>query len=149
MRSYEWTSQEDRQFFTELSKQIPVMVMGSTTYNTFKIKRAPPGRRLLVYTHNPASVTGENVETTAKTPQDLLQQLAREGIDSVLVAGGSAIYGMYLAAGLVDELYITVEPVLLGSGVPFLQSTLGVKLQLLDQRNLNANTVLLHYAISG
>jgi dihydrofolate reductase len=54
---------------------------------------------------------------------------------------------MFLAAGLVDEVYLTIEPVLFGQGIPFTREPLRVPLKLLDTTNLNASTVLLHYAI--
>lgn len=147
IRSYEWTSKEDRRHFVQLSKQMQVIIMGAKTFQTFKIKRAPPGRRLIVYTHDPGTIAGENIQTTAMPPQDLVQQLAAEGIETVILYGGMTIYSMFLAAGVVDEVYLTIEPILFGAGVPFLQTPLGIRMQLLEQSNLNANTILLHYAI--
>lgn len=146
-RSFEWTSKEDRHHIVELSKQMHVIIMGSTTFQTFKIKRAPPGRRLIVYTHSPSSVTGENVETTSMEPQELLRKLADERVERVIIEGGASVYGMYLAANVVDELYVTIEPVLFGKGVHFLQTPLGIRMRLLEHDTLNDNTVLLHYAI--
>ena len=146
-RSFDWTSTEDRRHIVQLSKQAQVIIMGSTTYQTLKIKRAPPGRRLIIYTHNADSIKGENIETTGVSPQELLQQLATQGVEDVIVEGGPSVYGMFLAAGVVDEVYITVEPVLFGTGIPFLQTQLNIQMQLLEHTSLNQSTILLHYAI--
>jgi dihydrofolate reductase len=41
------------------------------------------------------------------------------GGKNVIVMGGANLLGQYLAAGVVDELTVTVAPVLLGSGKRF------------------------------
>jgi dihydrofolate reductase len=147
MRSFEWTSKEDRSLVVNLSKEMGVIVMGSKTFSTFQIKRAPPGRRLLIYTSNPASVSGENVETTDEDPATLVRRLEQEGANGLIVEGGATIYKLYLESGVVDEVYLTVEPILFGSGTPLLNGEIAVQLSLIEQRKLNDNTVLLHYAV--
>lgn len=146
-RSLDWRSPEDARFFIETTKAARVMVMGSATYKTFRMKRAPPGRRLIVYTHDPASVTGENVETTSEDPKALVARLDAEGYPALAVCGGAAIHSMFLDAGLVDELYLTVEPIIFGQGIPFARQPANVQLKLLDATNLSTNTLLLHYAV--
>jgi len=146
-RSINWRSKDDGQFFSEITKAAGVMVMGSTTYNTFKIRRAPPGRRLLIYTSKPESVHGENVETTNEPPQVLVERLTHEGANALAVCGGAIVNKMFMDAGLVDELYVTVEPVLFGSGISLFSGALQSQLELRDSRSLNPNTMLLHYAV--
>jgi diaminohydroxyphosphoribosylaminopyrimidine deaminase / 5-amino-6-(5-phosphoribosylamino)uracil reductase len=47
-----------------------------------------------------------------------LRDLAGQGIQSVLVEGGSRVHGAFIAARLVDEIAFFVAPILLGGGVP-------------------------------
>jgi diaminohydroxyphosphoribosylaminopyrimidine deaminase/5-amino-6-(5-phosphoribosylamino)uracil reductase len=47
-----------------------------------------------------------------------LEVLAARGIQSLLVEGGSAIHGAFIAAGLVDRVALFLAPRLLGGGVP-------------------------------
>lgn len=49
--------------------------------------------------------------------RQLLKTLAREGISSVLVEGGSGIITAFLAAGLVDRLVTVTAPKVLGKGI--------------------------------
>lgn len=49
----------------------------------------------------------------------VLQELGKNGCTSVLVEGGSRVHGSFLAAGLVDQVFLFVAPFFLGSaGVP-------------------------------
>lgn len=148
-RSLDWRSKDDARFFIDTTKAARVMVMGSTTYKTFRMKRAPPGRRLIVYTRDPSSINGEGVETTQLEPKDLLAQLEKEGYTELAVCGGAMINSLFLEAGVVDEIYLTVEPVVFGGGVPLLRQDAPVKLRLIDARNLSANTLLLHYTVEN
>jgi len=139
----DWTSKEDKKVFVELTKRAGVMIMGRTTFDT--IGRALPGRRTIVYSHHPIDVP--EVEVTDESPVDLVARLRQEGYNELAVCGGSVVYGMFMEAGLVDELYLTIEPCLFGAGVPLLTGELQVQLKLLDTRQLNDNVLLAHYKV--
>jgi dihydrofolate reductase len=147
-RSLEWTSKEDTRFFVKKTKEAGIVIMGATTFATFQ--RALPGRRLIVYTNHPERITAEGVETTTEPPARLLSRLEQEGASSVAIAGGTTIYRMFLEAGLLNELYLSIGPILFGHGVPLIgqtDQTTG-RLQLVDMTHLNDDTLLLHYSIS-
>jgi 5-amino-6-(5-phosphoribosylamino)uracil reductase len=80
-------------------------------------------------------------------------QLAAEGIERLAVLGGGTLVGGILAAGLVDELWLTVCPLVLGGvsaaspvdGSGFL-ATLAPRLVLLDCRRVG-DEVFLHYRV--
>lgn len=141
----DWTGRADKKLFIEVTKQAGVMVMGSRTFAT--IGRALPGRRTIVYTARPERITAEGVETTAETPAALITRLTNEGAAGLAICGGASMYSQFMAAGVVDELYLTVAPLVFGSGVQLFNQTLDCKLKLLDFKKLDANTVLLHYGV--
>nr|AIA13250.1 Dihydrofolate reductase [uncultured bacterium] len=141
----DWTSAEDKKLFVQLTKEAGVMVMGSKTFAT--IGKALPGRRNIIYTSRPETITAEGVETTAEDPKELLQRLEREGAQGVAIIGGATIYAMFLKAGLVNDLYLTIEPLLFGSGVSLADSDLSASLKLKEVQQLNENAVLLHYTV--
>jgi diaminohydroxyphosphoribosylaminopyrimidine deaminase/5-amino-6-(5-phosphoribosylamino)uracil reductase len=51
----------------------------------------------------------------------LLAELARRDVQSVLVEGGAAVHGAFIAAGLVDRVAFFFAPRLLGGGLPIAQ----------------------------
>ena len=141
----DWTGKADKKLFVEVTKQAGVMVMGSRTFAT--IGRALPGRRMIVYTSRPESVTAEGVETTSEAPAELVERLEREGATGLAVCGGASIYGQFMAAGVVDELYLTIAPLVFGTGVPLFDQELEYKLRLLEAKTLDDDTMLLHYCV--
>ena len=48
----------------------------------------------------------------------VLRALAERDLQSVLVEGGAAVHGAFIAAGLVDGVALFIAPLLLGAGVP-------------------------------
>ncbi len=141
----DWTGGADKKLFVRVTKEAGVIVMGSTTFAT--IGRALPGRRTIVYTTKPRKIKAKDVETTQESPAKLVARLTQEGATGLAVCGGASIYAQFMAAGVVDELYITVAPVLFGTGVPLFsgEEDLQQRLRLVEQSQLDDNTMLLHY----
>lgn len=139
----DWTSKEDKQLFVQLTKEAGVLVMGGTTYRT--IGKALPGRRNIIYSRHITDEAG--IETTQEAPAALLERLASEGHESVAICGGRSIYDLFLTSGLVTDVYLSIEPVLFGSGVSLSATAMNVPLKLVESRQLNDNTTLNHYEV--
>ncbi len=54
-------------------------------------------------------------------PKELLELLNGQGLARVLVEGGGRTVSTFLAAGVLDRLYLTTAPMLVGDGVPGLR----------------------------
>lgn len=69
---------------------------------------------------------------------------------TVAVLGGGAVYRFMLERGLLDEIFVTVEPLIFGRGKEmFTGGTRTMRLRLLSVRKLNrTGTLLLHYIIA-
>ena len=147
--STSWTSAEDKQFFRERTKQAGVIVMGRKTFET--IGRPLPGRVNIVLSResqrcNVATLQQGEVGYTSSSPTELIQELEHAGFNEVAICGGQQIYTAFLEAGLVDTLYLTIEPVIFGSGVKFVGNNHGCSVQLKEIKKLNEQgTLLLEY----
>ncbi len=119
--------------------------MGRKTFET--IGKPLKGRRTIVLTRTIPAHPIEGVEYTSETPLALVSRLEKEGVSQLAVIGGSSVYGQYLVAGLVHELYLTVEPVLFGDGVPLASGFERTALILADVTRLGEQAVLLHYLV--
>ena len=136
-----WTSKEDKKLFVELTKRAGVMVMGANTYRT--IGKALPGRMTIVYSREAI----EGIETTTKSPRELLADLAARGYSEVAVVGGATIYTLFMEAHAIDTLYLTIEPKLFGQGLSLFNKPLDIRIELVSHTSLSPQTVLLEYKV--
>lgn len=151
--SLEWTSKEDTAFFIEKTKESGTVIMGQRTFET--IGRPLKGRRLIVLTQD-ASLKAKNVgadengtrlEFVEEAPVDLIRRLESEGVASVVIGGGSFVYSSFLRDKLVTDLFLSMEPILFGNGIPLAESFEDVKLRFVASKQLGEQTVLLHYEV--
>jgi dihydrofolate reductase len=69
----------------------------------------------------------------------------RDAVDGELSVGGPTLAATLLRAGLVDDVRMYVNPVVLGGGLPFLPPDLRLPLRLVDLRRFSSGVVLLRY----
>lgn len=146
--SLDWTTKEDMQFFVRKTKECGAVIVGNTTYKT--IGKPLPGRLMKIMTRDTLrakeSVAGE-AEFTAASPQEVLSELEERGYDQVALIGGSTINGLFLEAGLVDELFLSIAPHLFGNGVRLAKANLNVSLELVGTEQLSNQVINMHYRV--
>lgn len=71
---------------------------------------------------------------------------AAAGAKDVAIAGGANVINQYLAAGLIDELWLHIAPVTIGSGQRLFKDTPGIRLKPLEVRTTDLVTHI-KYAI--
>ncbi len=146
----DWTSKADKQMFAAASRKAGVVILGRTTFETFP--KPLKDRLHIVLTAHPeafASTPGV-VEYTAAAPAEILQSLEERGFTEAIIGGGASVYRLFLEAGLVDELWLTVEPVLFGKGISLLGGdSITIRMRLLEMTQLYSDTVQLKYALEN
>ena len=101
---------------------IDVLVMGRNAFEKILSFPAwPYGEKpVIVLSRNPLPIPGDLAATVSHSnqpPEELASTLAEQGVKRVYLDGGTTIQ-RFMAAGLVDDLTITLIPVLLGEGIP-------------------------------
>ena len=144
-----WRSKGDRQFFIDRTKTAKVAIMGA---NTAKASRKPlPGRINIIYANSkeelPHWIDYPEWEVTQEDPKALIERLEKDGHQEVAICGGSQIYSMFMKAGLIDKLYLSIEPWVFGQGLHLFKEDMEQRLKLVSVRNLEENTVLLEYDV--
>ena len=145
--SLDWTSKEDTAFFVAKTKEAGVVVMGRRTFETFG--KPLKGRRLIVLGAVDPGFSLGGVEFVDTSVQDLVARLNQEGVTQLVVGGGSSVYSQFLQAGLVTDVYLTIEPILFGSGIPLAQGFDRIQMSLIEVTKLNEQTVLLYYQVGS
>jgi dihydrofolate reductase len=149
-----WTSAEDKEFFAKIKSKHRIFVMGSKTYDSGAVI-AKPEILKIVLTKNPNKYAHKEIAGQLEF-KNLSAQEFKEKYDSsyktCLLLGGGITYTEFLKADLVDEIYLTVEPVQHKSGTPLLTKgralhdfTDGIEAKITVLNNLN--TVLKHYVL--
>jgi dihydrofolate reductase len=141
-----WTSKADKKRFVELSKRAGVVVMGQNTWKTLGGK-ALKDRLNIVYSPMRLDDMPEGVETTTKSPVELLAELGGRGFKEAAICGGSQIYTMFMKSGLVSKLYMTIEPIIFGDGIRLFKEGLDCKLKLENYTQTENGSLLLEYSI--
>lgn len=147
-----WSSNEDWEHFVSLREQSDVVIIDQHTYETVH-PDPEKGKLRIVIAPAPEHYKGAGIpgqlEFTDLAVKELVTRLKQEGCQTVLVAGGAGLCSSFLEAHLVDELYITFEPVLFGTGEPMLGGaafSLSLQLQSIKQLNVRG-TLLAHYTV--
>ncbi|EDY82450.1 riboflavin biosynthesis protein RibD C-terminal domain protein [Verrucomicrobiia bacterium DG1235] len=148
----DFCSDADAAFLRSALKDFDSLVMGRKTYDTLRdrIQNSDTTRYLRkIVTRDPASHAADTkpdlVEFTSAPPDEILAELAKRGRNKTALLGGGEIYTRFLSAGLVDELWITIEPLLFGAGTPLLSQPLELQFKLHSSAPLGKNALLLKY----
>jgi dihydrofolate reductase len=133
--------------FAEFFASIDALVIGRNTYETALGFAEWPyaGKRCFVLTHRETqSLHGE--QFFAGAPAALLDQLALAGAQRLYVDGG-AVIRQFLADNLIDDLTLSVVPVLLGQGIALFGAEVPEqRLHLKSNRAYESGLVQLCYA---
>lgn len=152
---YSWTSKEDTKFFFSLIKKHSLIVMGSKTYETVrKVIKHEKDKLRIVLTREPKKYSEEAkkgmLEFTNENPSKLIKKMESRGYKKLLIVGGGTINTLFLKSKLVNEIYLTFEPKIFGSGKNLIgEENLDVTLKLISAKKLNRQgTTLLKYRVS-
>ena len=89
--------------------------MGRKTYEAAHIQ-LKPGILRIVLTHNPQKGVPGILEFTDETPRELVNRLKNK-YKQMLLLGGSDIATQFFEEKLIDEVWLTIEPKIFGSGM--------------------------------
>lgn len=139
-----WTSKEDKEFFKEFSKKHKVILMGENTFKTFK--KPLLGRLNVVFTDKQLG-NYENVLYVSGKVEEVVKDLEEKGYQSAVLGGGAYLNSQFLKAGLIDEIFLTIEPLVFGKGISLFDERFLLQLELMELKKLNNNSVLLGYKV--
>ncbi len=155
---YEWSSDEDFAHFQKIKSENNLLVMGSATFDAVKDNetaglKPEEGRLRIILTSNPKKyknyVVPGQLEFSNEAPVTLIKRLEEQGYKQLLLVSGGKVATSFFESQLIDEMYLTIEPKIFGSGEPLVQEKqFDISLKLLETQKLNPNgTLLLKYKI--
>ncbi|WP_462332053.1 dihydrofolate reductase family protein [Schwartzia sp. (in: firmicutes)] len=143
--SFAWASAEDREAFLSIVRASDAVITGR---NSFEGKGDMP-RPYYVLTTQENLPSFKNVFYVSGDAESVVSRIAADGHEKVVLLGGPKTNLIFVKAGLVDRLLLTVEPKLFGEGKPLIiGAKLDVSMKLCSVKRLNENgTLLLEYEL--
>jgi dihydrofolate reductase len=149
-----FTSKEDQVYFRQVLKTFDCSLFGARTFEASKagiLKSLSPERLRVVWTRTPEKFAQYeqkgSLEFYAGSLKELFATLEPKGKTRCAVLGGTSVYTECIRQNLVDELWLTLEPVAFGSGKKIFEGKIDTRFELLGIENLSRDTLLLKYKI--
>lgn len=153
--STSWTSEADRHFFAQKTKEIGVMIMGQTTFAT--IGKPLPERTTIMLTQQTSYPGGQDLSqyhpgdkgglylTAGRSEPQVLDFLQQKQLPQLALCGGASVYQKFLSHDWVDELYLSIEPIVFGSGLRLFPDLSQLqRYQVLEVIKLSSQTYVWH-----
>jgi dihydrofolate reductase len=149
----DWVTDTDWGEFYRLAKKCKIMVMGRRTYeiwgDDFPCERVVnvvmTSKKNLLSQKSP-----KNVIFTSKSPKEVVEMAKKKGFSKLFLIGGMKLNTSFFQDNLIDEIYLSIHPLLFGKGMKIMREVNYEKsLKLLGVKKLSENLVQLHYKVKS
>lgn len=143
------SDEENTDTYSDFVKDMDTVVMGWNTYHQVATELSPDEwvyRQLTSYviTHRELP-SRDNIKFVRENPCSLVRKLKQESGKGIWICGGGNIIQPLIRQGLIDTYYISVIPVILGSGIRlFGELSSEIKLRLVHTQTYNGITELVY-----
>lgn len=147
--SSDWVSDTDYPIFEQEIKNNGVVIMGRKTSEVNK-EFMPFEKALnVVLTKDKSKYQDtDNIIYTDNDPETLLRDLEDKGYSKALVIGGNQISTLFLENDLIDNIIISIHPLVFGKGLSmFSPINIEKDLELVDVKKLKQDLVQLRYKV--
>jgi dihydrofolate reductase len=151
-----FASPADQRFFREALRTFDCAVMGGAAYRAARepiLANLTPGQLRVVLTRAPDSYADDAqpgvLEFRSDDAAAVIRDLATRGYARCALLGGARLLTSCVRARLLDELWLTLEPLAFGEGRRLFQGAVEFHFELINTELLGPNTVLLRYRSSS
>ncbi len=135
---------------SEFTKSIDAKILGRKTFDkSLEMGAKFDGKtKAYVITSRPPSKPVSGVDFVSGSIAEFAERVRNAPGKNIWMMGGGGVIASFLDAGAIDEIIMTVTPVLIGEGIPLIASKhRHVELKLLNSRPFDDGVVQLHYAV--
>ena len=148
--SSDFLTKEESASYVSAVKNAGALIIGRRTYEI--LSKQPEfqeflkaGVKIVAVSNNDFKISESN-HSVAHSPQEALDLLKNS--KEIIVAGGGKLNASFLEGNLIDEIYIDIEPAILGRGIPlFNGGDFEKSLKFLGLKYITETEVQLHYKI--
>jgi dihydrofolate reductase len=116
---YSWINDEDEKRYMNAVHVIGCELVERKTYEQY-VEDFTSRKDIItfVYTSKTTFVDTNNIKFIHGSAHDVLNQIETYGFTELIISGGGELNGSLASSGLIDELQLSVHPVVLGKGIP-------------------------------
>ena len=140
--------------YKSLMQTVDTLVLGRMTYEkVLSFGEWPYGDLpVIVLSSKPIAFPDhfpKTIRHSSEHPRELCERLSQEGVQHIYIDGGKTIQH-FLNAGLVDEITLSIMPVILGEGIPlFGPVESDIQLHCLEATTHECGVVQIRYSVSN
>lgn len=144
-----WSKEEFTAFHSAITGAKNIIV-GRRTYQIMKkydeFKKC--GNPFIVIVTKSSKFRSTGKSAVANSPSGAIKILKSKGFKVAFMSGGSKVATSFMQQGLINEIWIDIEPLIFGNGIPLFQiSKLNVKLRMTGTKKISKNTIQLRYKV--
>jgi dihydrofolate reductase len=149
----DWLSSQYGQGLFAICREKQAVIMGKKTYDILAPDNLPlqdSGITVVLTSQTEVQPANPTVVFANESPAKIVAMVEEKGFSEAVIIGGAATISDFLNAGLVNDLFVIVEPILLGGEcLPLLRDVpADYKMQLVDSTRLGDSTLQLHYQMA-
>lgn len=143
---YDWCLTDADYGMTNFLKSVDCLLMGRKTYDLVLQYGPPyPEKTIYVFSRTLKKPDFDNVVIVDKNIPSFIYSLKRTSQKNSWLFGGAEIIYLLSNHGLIDEMVLSVHPVLLGNGIPLFKNEVRRNLMLTDLTQYPSGLVQLTY----
>ena len=150
--SIDWLFTDDDYGYTKFYDSVDTIIVGRKSYDQSLAFEEYPykGKKVYVFTRKKVRKNNneQDVEYIDTNIQDFVTSLTQSIGKDIWLIGGGEIVSVLLNAGLVDEIILSIHPIILGTGIPLLRDIQKeVNLKLENSLSFDSGLTQLYYKV--
>ena len=145
----DWLFTDQDYGYTEFFNQIDTVLIGSKTYQQMLGFGEYPyqGKKGFVFSNTLQGKSDNNVEFIGGDLKGFINTLRHSSGNDIWLVGGGQIIHYFMSYRLIDELILSIHPIILGDGIPLIwkDSSLETLLELKDIRTYETGLLQVSY----
>lgn len=145
----DWVSEVDAEIFEQEMAEKGCIVVGRKTFDQYQGEIYPvDGVTNIVLTTDPSQKSDKDNVVYASSPTEAIKIAEEKGQSQILLIGGGITNGLFLKEGLIDEVILSVHPLILGDGIKLFEGIeQDVNMELVSSEELDEGLIQLRYRV--
>ncbi|HEY9801667.1 MAG TPA: dihydrofolate reductase family protein [Leptolyngbyaceae cyanobacterium] len=148
----DWLFTDQDYGYTEFYAQVDTVIMGNKTYQQVLSFGEYPyqDKEVFIFSRTQSGTTDNNAKFVNSDWLNFIKTLRQSHGHDIWLAGGAQLIHFFLQHHFIDELILSIHPMILGSGIPLIVNdpSLATKLELRNVKTFDTGLVQIFYSFN-